>query len=82
MGVFVQRAPWRAVSWRNHDVIDPDHQADVIRFPDIDLTMFLAANASAGKANSIHEKLIKAVTQVALDALRQNRADGFRPWLR
>ncbi|MEN8108308.1 MAG: serine hydrolase domain-containing protein [Pseudomonadota bacterium] len=73
MGIIVQRSPWGAGRWYSHDGIDPGYQADMMYLPDLDLTVVLSANASLGKANFIYEKLIKAVVQVALDAVRENR---------
>jgi len=70
MGIYVQRNPWGAGRTYSHDGIDPGYQADMMYFPDLDLTIVLAANASLGKANWIYEKLITAVVQVALDAAR------------
>ncbi len=73
MGIFVQRDPWGAGRWYAHDGIDPGYQADMMYLPDLDLTVVLCANASLGKADLIYEKLITAVVQVALDAVRETR---------
>ena len=71
MGIYVQRNPWGAGRCYSHDGIDPGYQADIIYHPDLDLTIVLAANASLGEANYIYQKLITAVVQVALDAVRK-----------
>jgi hypothetical protein len=73
MGIIVQRNPWGAGPWYSHDGIDPGYQADMMYLPDLDLTVVLSANASLGKANFIYGKLIRAVVQVALVAVQENR---------
>ena len=73
MGIIVQQNPWGAGPWYSHDGIDPGYQADMMYLPDLDLTVVLSANASLGKANFIYGKRIKAVVQVALDAVQENR---------
>ncbi len=71
MGIYVQRNPWGAGQrWYTHDGIDPGYQADMMYLPDLDLAVVLAANASFGRADFIYEKLITAVVQFALDAVR------------
>ena len=73
MGIYVQRNPWGAgLRWYTHDGIDPGYQADIMYLPDYDLVVVVAANASLGVANAIYEKLITAVTQVAIDVVRKN----------
>jgi D-alanyl-D-alanine carboxypeptidase len=71
MGIYRQQNPWGAGRCYSHDGIDPGYQADMMYHPDRGLTIVLAANASLGEANSIYEKLIKAVVRVALDAVRR-----------
>lgn len=73
MGIYVQRNPWGAGRLYTHDGIDLGYQADMMYFPELDLTVVLAANASLGKATFIYEKLITVVVQVALEAVRENR---------
>ena len=78
MGIIVQRDPWGAGRCYSHDGIDPGYQADMMYFPDIDLTLVVSANASLGKANFIYEKLIKAVIRIALEAVRETIRDNSR----
>ena len=71
MGIYVQRNPWGAGHrWYTHDGIDPGYQADMMYLPDLDLAIVISANASQGRADFIYEKLITAVVQFALDAVR------------
>ena len=70
MGIYRQRNPWGAGRCYSHDGIDPGYQADMMYHPHPGLTIVVAANASLGKASFIYEKLITAVVQVALDAVR------------
>jgi len=48
---------------------DPGYQADMMYFPELDLTVVLAANASLGKANSIYERLLDAVVEITQDVV-------------
>jgi len=69
MGIYVKRLPGGG-RWYAHDGVDPGYRADMMFFPDKDLTIVLCANASLGKADVVYEKLIAAVVQMSMGAVR------------
>jgi len=73
-GVFVQRNPRGAGLWYANSGVDPGYHADMMYLPDQDLTVVLFANASQGMADYIYERLVTAVVQDAMQAVRGKRS--------
>jgi D-alanyl-D-alanine carboxypeptidase len=73
IGLFVQRDPLGPGLWYANNGVDPGYHADMMYFPDHDLTVVLCANASQEMADLIYERLITAVVQLANETARAIR---------
>jgi D-alanyl-D-alanine carboxypeptidase len=69
MGILVETGPGRMGRWYSNRGTDPGYQADMMYFPDIDLAIALAANASLGKATRVYKRLVKSVIRTARHAV-------------
>ena len=66
ISIFVQRDTGGGKQWYSNNGVDPGYHADMLYFPDQDLTVVLLANASQGQSDLLYEQLLSAVVRVAL----------------
>ena len=78
LGLYVHQDLWGGGPALTHDGHDPGYEADMLYFPDLDLTIVLCANASLGRASRVYESLIVEVIRTALQAAGRMRT-AVRP---
>lgn len=68
LGLYVHRDLWGHRTAYTHDGVDPGYEADMLYFPDLDLTIVICANGSLGPASRTYEQLLSAVICTVLHA--------------